>query len=118
MKKPIVIIIALFLLFYYAISQLNNNDLTDEALIFDKNNPPSIIMFGSQSCHYCTIARSFFNQHNLPYTENDIDLSLKHRDIFYRLGGQGTPLIIANKTLIHGFDEKQLRQAVQKNTKN
>jgi len=69
-------------------------------------------MFGSQSCHYCAIARSFFKKHKLSYTENDIDQSIKHREMFYRLGGQGTPLIIVNKSIIHGFDEKQIRAAL------
>jgi len=113
MKSPIIIIAGLFLILYYAISQLPNNDLSDQPVVFNKENPPEIVMFGSQSCRYCATARSFFKKHNLPYIEHDIDQSIKHRDMFYRLGGRGTPLIIVNKSIIHGFDEKQIREALK-----
>jgi len=113
MKSPILIIAGLFLVFYYAVSQLSNNDLSDEPVVFNKANPPEIVMFGSQSCRYCAVARSFFKKHELPYIEHDIDQSVKHREMFYRLGGQGTPLIIINKSIIRGYDEKQIREALK-----
>jgi glutaredoxin len=108
-KSPILIIAGLFLVFYYAISQLSNSNLSDAPIILNTANPPEIIMFSSQSCHYCAIARSFFKKHNLPYIENDIDQSIEHREMFYRLGGRGTPLVIVNKHIVYGFDEKKIR---------
>ena len=111
-KNPFFIIAGLFLIFFYAVSQLSNTGLSDEPVVITKQNPPTIVMFGNQSCHYCAIARSFFKKHNLPYTDHDIERSTKHREMFYRLGGQGTPLIIVNKTIIHGFDEKRIREAL------
>jgi len=111
-KNPFLVIAGLFLIFYYIVSQLSNNELSDEPVVITKQNPPKIVMFGSQSCNYCAIARSFFKKHSLPYVENDIDQSIEHREMFYRLGGQGTPLIIVNKSIIHGFDEKQIRTAL------
>ena len=112
MKTPFFIIAGLFLVFYYAISQLSNSNLSDEPVVISTQGAPEIIMFGSQSCHYCAIARTFFKKHQLPYTEKDIDLSINDREMFYRLGGQGTPLILVNKSIIHGFDEVLLRKAL------
>ena len=112
MKYPFLIIAGLFLVFYYAVSQLSNSNLSDDPVVINQSNPPEIIMFGSQSCHYCAIARSFFKKHKLAYIEKDIDQSIEHREMFYRLGGQGTPLIIVNKSIISGFDEKQIRNAL------
>ena len=103
---------AFFLIFYYFFSQLDTHNTFNEPIVFSSNNKPEIIMFGSQSCHYCATARDFFTRHDLNYIENDIDLSLEHRNMFYRLGGQGTPLIIVNKKIIHGFDEKSIREAL------
>ena len=111
-KNSFPVIAGLFLIFYYIISQLSNSDLSDEPVVITKQNPPEIMMFASQSCHYCAIARRFFKKHTLPYTENDIDLSIEHREMFYRLGGKGTPLIIVNKSIIYGFDESQIRAAL------
>lgn len=118
MKSPFIIIVSLFLLFFYIISQLSNSGLSDEPVHINKSNPPNIIMFSSQSCRYCALARSFFEKHELDYTENDIDLSDKHREMFYRLGGQGTPLIMANKSIIHGFDENLIRRALRPKPNN
>lgn len=116
MKNPLFIIAGLFLVVYYVVSQLSNNNLSNEALIIGEINPPEIIMFGSLSCHYCGIARGFFKKHQLAYIEHNIDQSLEHREMFYRLGGQGTPLIIINDSIVHGFDEQQIRQALSSTT--
>ena len=112
MKYPFLVIAGLFLVIYYVTSQLSNSDLSDKPVVISTVNPPEIIMFGSQSCRYCATARTFFKKHQLPYKENDIDESNKHREMFYRLGGQGTPLIIVNKSIIHGFDENLIREAL------
>jgi glutaredoxin len=108
-KKPLFIILSLFLVSYYVISQLSNDDLSDEPVVISTEQPPEIIMFTNQSCTSCAIARTFFKKHKLAYTEKDIERHAQHREMFYRLGGQGTPLIIINKAIAHGFDEKQIR---------
>lgn len=118
MKSPFIIIIGLFLVSFYIVSQLSNNDLSDEPIQIDTDNPPKIIMFSSQSCRYCAIARTFFKKHKLAYTENDIDRSDQHREMFYRLGGQGTPLIMVNRSIVHGFEERLIRNALQAHPNN
>lgn len=112
MNKPFFIILSLFLISYYVVSQLSNDDFSDEPLVLSKAYPPKIIMFSSQSCHYCAVARTFFKKHKLTYTEKDIDMSLKDREMFYRLGGAGTPLIMVNDSIIHGFEENLIRKAL------
>jgi mycoredoxin len=112
LKKPIFIIFLLFISAYFLLSQFERQQYSTEPVILSKSSSPDIIMFGSQNCHYCTVARSFFRHHKLSYVENDIDISEKHRQMFYLMGGQGTPLIIVNKQLIHGFDEKRIRDAL------
>ena len=92
--------------------RLSAVEIAPDPIVFDKNRPPEIIMFSSQSCHYCDNARQFFNKYQLSYTENDIDISDKHRQMFSILGGKGTPLIIVNKEIIHGFDEDRIRKAL------
>lgn len=85
--------------------------LSDEPLVLHQY-PPEIVMFGTQSCPYCRLARDFFNKHHLNYLEHDIETSDEQRRVFDLLGGRGTPLLIINKKLIHGFDESVAREAL------
>ncbi|MDQ1362928.1 MAG: hypothetical protein QG652_788 [Pseudomonadota bacterium] len=85
--------------------------LSDQPLVLH-TTPPEIIMFGTQSCGYCRQARQFFEKHHLPYTERDIEASDEHRKNFDLLGGRGTPLLIINRQLLHGFDEQAVRKAL------
>ena len=85
--------------------------LSDEPLVLHRF-PPEIVMFGTESCPYCRLARQFFDKHHLAYKEHDIEKSDEQKRIFDLLGGRGTPLIIINKELIHGFDEDAVRKAL------
>lgn len=111
-KHPLFIIFALFIAGYFFIQQYTQQYISDAPVTLTKANPPSIIMYGSPSCMYCQIAKQFFKKHNLPFTEYDIDSSAKHRETFYILGGRGTPLLIINKEIIHGYDERLIRKAL------
>jgi len=111
-KHPVFIIFALFLAGYFFIQQYTQQLISDEPVTLSKGNPPSIIMYSSQSCMYCHVAKQFFTKHNLPFTEYDIDDSLKNREMFAILGGRGTPLLIINKEIIHGYDEGLIRDAL------
>jgi glutaredoxin len=111
-KHPVFIIFCLFIAGYFFIQQYVEQQLSDEPVVLTRADPPSIIMYSSQSCMYCHIAKQFFAKHNLPYTEYDIDNSLENRDTFAILGGRGTPLLIINKQIIHGYDERLIREAL------
>ncbi|MCW9048298.1 MAG: hypothetical protein OQK46_09505 [Gammaproteobacteria bacterium] len=86
--------------------------LSDEPLVLTKSNPPDIVMYSTENCPYCYITKEFFKKHNLAFKEYDINRSEKHMQMFYLLGGRGTPLVIINKEIIHGFDEQQMRKAL------
>lgn len=110
MKNPVLIIAVFFLAAYVVVGQIANRPPSDKPVVLHKSNPPEIVMFGTRNCPFCSQARQFFEKHNLPYTEHDIENSDKHRDLFYMMGGKGTPLIIVNKQIIHGFEEELIRK--------
>jgi len=112
-KQPAVIIFVLFIGGFFLVKQFATQMISDEPLVLS-NPKPEIIMYGTQSCGYCIIAKAFFKKHNLPYTEHDIEKSEKSMQMFYLLGGRGTPLVIINKEIIHGFDERLMRKALKK----
>ncbi len=110
--QPIVIIFVLFIGGFFLVQNFATQMLSDEPLILTNANPPEIIMYGTQTCSYCYITKSFFNKHNLPFVEYDIERSKKHMEMFRLLGGRGTPLVIINKQIIHGFNEELMRKAL------
>lgn len=112
MKNPLIFIAIGFLVLYFVVGHYSTNLLSDEPVTLRRANPPEIVMFGTRSCHYCQLAKAFFAKHNLPYTEHDIELSDKHRELFYLMGGRGTPLLIVNGEIIHGFEESLIRDAL------
>ena len=112
-KQPAIIIFVLFIAGFFLVQHFSRQMISDEPLVLTKANPPEIFMYSTQNCAYCYITKDFFKKHNLPYTEYDIDRSEKHMQMFYLLGGRGTPLvIIINKEIIHGFDERLMRNAL------
>jgi len=109
MKRPFFIIAAMFLASFILVSHFSIRSFSDEPVVLTHDTPPVIIMFGTRTCKYCAIARAFFDQHQLHYTEHDIETSDKDMHMFRLLGGTGTPLIIVNGEIIHGFDERAIR---------
>jgi glutaredoxin 3 len=85
--------------------------LSDEPVTLSID-PPQIVIFGTRDCTYCHLAKQFFNKHNLSYIEYDIEIDDEQRRMFDLLGGRVTPLMIINKELLHGFDEKMVRKAL------
>jgi mycoredoxin len=110
-KQPAFIIFTLFIVGFFVLQHFSKKLLSDEPLILT-NPEPVIIMYGTQNCPYCVLTKTFFEKHKLPYIEYDIERSEKHMKMFYLLGGKGTPLIIINKEIIHGFDESLMRKAL------
>ncbi|TNF36061.1 MAG: glutaredoxin family protein [Gammaproteobacteria bacterium] len=112
MKNPLLLIAIGFLVLFFVVGHYAENRLSDEPVQLTRANPPTIVMFGTRSCGYCQLAKQFFARHQLPYTEHDIELSDKHRELFYLMGGRGTPLLIVNGEIIHGFEENLIRAAL------
>ena len=110
-KQPAIFIFTLFIAGFFLVQHYSNKMLTDAPLVLRKANP-DIIMYSSTNCPYCYLAKSFFKKHNLKFIEYNVEESDKHREMFYILGGSGTPLIIINKQIIHGFDERLMREAL------
>lgn len=111
-KQPAIIIFILFIAGFFLVQHFSQQMISDEPLLLTKTSTPVIIMYSTQNCPYCYITKEFLKKHNLAYTEYDIERSEKHMQMFYLLGGRGTPLVIINKEIIHGYDERLMRKAL------
>lgn len=111
-KNVFLLFVIAFLLMFFLVERYSSTDFSEQPVALNKTQKPEITMFGTRSCKYCATARAFFEYHHLPFQENDIETSEKNLNLFYMLGGKGTPLLIVNGVIIYGFDEKAIRQAL------
>ena len=71
-----------------------------------------VTMYSTQSCGYCARARRYFDQQGVAYQDHDIERSQAARRAYQSLGGRGVPVIVIGDKVIHGFDEGQIRRAL------
>jgi len=70
---------------------------------------PEVILYATDWCGYCAATREFFVANGIRYTELDIEKSSTASEGHRRLGGNGVPLVVVGDTLVHGYNEAELR---------
>ncbi|MEK7654209.1 MAG: glutaredoxin family protein [Patescibacteria group bacterium] len=72
-----------------------------------------IIIYSTPTCVYCKMAKDFFTKNNLAYEEHDVAADMKAREEMVQKSGQlGVPVIDIDGKIIVGFDEDELRSAL------
>ena len=73
-----------------------------------------VTIYSTQTCPYCKLAKAFFKEHKVHFTEVDVGLDDKAAEKMIRLSGQtGVPVIDVNGTVIVGFDKNALKKALK-----
>jgi glutaredoxin 3 len=66
-------------------------------------------IYSTPSCHYCLIAKDFFKNNGIEYTEYNVGIDLDKRREMVEISGQmGVPVIKIEKEVLVGFDEELL----------
>lgn len=71
-----------------------------------------VVMYSTSWCPYCQKARAFFDQHNISYTEYDIEESSEAESRYRKLGGRGVPLILVGTEKIMGWSPRAVKDAL------
>jgi glutaredoxin len=77
------------------------------------NPEHKVVLFATSWCGYCAKTRELLRRNNIPYLEYDIEKSATGFAHFQRLSGTGVPLLLIGTRVIHGFDERAIRAALQ-----
>ena len=72
-----------------------------------------VILYGTPNCHYCKKTRKLLSEHNVAFYEHNINADQQAYSEFKRLGGNGTPLIVANGEIIKGFNKAKLLASLE-----
>jgi glutaredoxin 3 len=77
----------------------------------DKN----VIIYSTPVCHYCHMAKDFFAENNITFTEHDVAADLEKRKEMVDMTGQmGVPVIRIGDDVIVGFDEEKVKELLGK----
>jgi glutaredoxin-like YruB-family protein len=69
-----------------------------------------IIMYSTPTCHYCNLAKDFFDEHNVEYDVHNVSIDLeKRKEMMDKSGQMGVPVIYIGDDMILGFDEEKIR---------
>ena len=70
-------------------------------------------IYSTPTCTYCHAAKDYFAQNNVEYTEYDVAADLEKRSEMVEKSGQmGVPVIDIGGTIIIGFDEEKIKEAL------
>jgi len=69
-------------------------------------------IYSTESCHFCHMAKEYFTEHNVPFTDYNVGTdTAKRAEMIEKSGQMGVPVIVVDdKDLIVGFNEKKLAE--------
>jgi len=70
-----------------------------------------VTIYSTPTCHFCHLAKDFFNERGVKYTEYDVLADIdKRREMMERSGQLGVPVIMIGDEIIIGFDEPRISE--------
>jgi glutaredoxin-like YruB-family protein len=75
------------------------------------NTTPEVTIYSTPSCHFCHMAKDFFKENNIAYTEHDVASDLeKRKEMIEKSGQMGVPVIIIGDKLTVGFNQPKIAE--------
>ena len=69
----------------------------------------NVIIYSTPTCHYCELAKDFFKEKGIAYTEYNVLTDLaKRQEMVDRSGQMGVPVIIIDSKVTVGFDQAEI----------
>lgn len=69
-----------------------------------------ITIYSTPTCHYCVLAKEFFDANKVAYTAYDVASDLdKRKEMVSKSGQMGVPVIDIEGQIIVGFNEEKIK---------
>lgn len=66
-------------------------------------------IYSTPTCVYCNMAKEFFNQNNIAYTDYNVATDLeKRQEMIEKSGQMGVPVIMIDNEIVVGFGQDRL----------
>ena len=71
----------------------------------------NVIIYSTPTCHFCHMAKDFFKEKNVAFTDYDVASDAERRKEFMEKSGQrGVPVIFIGDDMVIGFDKPKIVQ--------
>lgn len=68
-----------------------------------------VTIYSTPTCHFCQMAKEFFSQHSIQFTNYDVSADAAKRQEMIQMTGQlGVPVIVVDGQVMVGFDRDRL----------
>jgi len=75
----------------------------------------SVTLYSTPSCAYCRMAKDYFRQNGIAFSEYNVASDQRKADEMVRKSGQmGVPVIDVNGSIIIGFNKPQIEKALHR----
>jgi glutaredoxin 3 len=72
-----------------------------------------VTIYSTPTCHYCNMAKDFFKENKIAYTEANVATDLeKRKEMVEKSGQMGVPVIDIGGEIMVGFDKSALSKAL------
>jgi glutaredoxin-like YruB-family protein len=73
-----------------------------------------VIIYSTPTCHYCNVAKDYFTDNQIDYTEHNVAENPVARTEMVQLTGQlGVPVIKIGDEVVVGFSEPHIRALLE-----
>ena len=74
----------------------------------------AVLVYTTPSCVYCRMAKDFFTDNHVTYTEHNVASDLaKRQEMIQKSGQMGVPVISIDDQVVVGFDEEKLKTLLE-----
>ena len=71
---------------------------------------PQITIYSTPTCHFCHMAKEFFDSSKITYTDYNVATDLeKRKEMIEKSGQMGVPVIAIGDQLVVGFDQDRIK---------
>jgi len=75
---------------------------------------PKVIIYTTTTCPFCKMAKDFFKENNVEYTEKNVEIDGEAlKEMVKKSGQMGVPVIDIDNQIIIGFDEEAFRNILK-----
>ena len=73
----------------------------------------NITIYSTPTCHFCHMAKDFFTENNIAFTDYDVQNDLqKRQEMVGKSGGMAVPVFDIDGEIIVGYDKERIASLV------
>ena len=73
----------------------------------------NIVIYSTPTCHFCQMAKEFFKEKGIKYTNYDVSEDMeKRKEMIEKSGQMGVPVIFIDNEMMIGFDRDKILNAL------